>query len=277
MKDKQRSLVGGISILGIAGLICKVVGVLYLIPLANLIGAQGLGVYNQIFPSYNLMLTISSAGIPVAISRMVAARLALGQTRNSARVFRVALIMLSALGLVSMLGMLLFSGQLAHATGTPESVHGFMMIAPSLLLVCVMSAFRGYMQGRRRMWPTAISQLIEQVGKVGLALPLAYVFMRRGGYSLGVAGALLGTSLAEAAALLYMALDFFWMRNRLENTLQTELTPMEARRPIARELVLTAVPITIGACIVPLAGAVDSFMLVRLMKDYLPADTALSH
>ena len=277
MKDKQRSLVGGISILGIAGLICKVVGVLYLIPLANLIGAQGLGVYHQIFPSYNLMLTISSAGIPVAISRMVAARLALGQTRNSARVFRVALILLSALGLVSMLGMLLFSGQLAHATGTPESVHGFMMIAPSLLLVCVMSAFRGYMQGRRRMWPTAISQLIEQVGKVGLALPLAYVFMRRGGYSLGVAGALLGTSLAEAAALLYMALDFFWMRNRLENTLQTELTPMEARRPIARELVLTAVPITIGACIVPLAGAVDSFMLVRLMRAYLPADTALSH
>ena len=246
MKDKQRSLVGGISILGIAGLICKVVGVLYLIPLANLIGAQGLGVYNQIFPSYNLMLTISSAGIPVAISRMVAARLALGQTRNSARVFRVALIMLSALGLVSMLGMLLFSGQLAHATGTPESVHGFMMIAPSLLLVCVMSAFRGYMQGRRRMWPTAISQLIEQGGQGG-ALPLAYVFMRRGGYSWGVAGACWAPRWLRLQALLYMALDFFWMRNRLENTLQTELTPMEARRPIARELILTAVPITIGA------------------------------
>ena len=110
MSDKQRSLVGGISILGIAGLICKVVGVLYLIPLANLIGAEGLGVYNQIFPSYNLMLTVSSAGIPVAISRMVAARLARGQTRNPARVFRVALILLSVLGLVSMLGMLLFSG-----------------------------------------------------------------------------------------------------------------------------------------------------------------------
>ena len=277
MTNKQQTLVGGISILGIAGLICKVVGVLYLIPLANLIGSQGLGVYHQVYPSYNLMLTISSAGIPVAISRMVAAFAARGEARNSNRVFRAALVILSVLGLVSTLLMMIFSGHFAKATGTPESVQGFLMIAPSLFLVCVMSAFRGYMQGQRRMWPTAISQLIEQVGKVGIALPLAYAWMRSGGYPMGVAGALLGTSIAEAAALLYMSVDYYFIRPRLKQGIALDQGPAEPYRRISRELLFTAVPITIGACIVPLAGAADSFMLVRLMKAYLPEQIALSH
>ena len=278
MTSKQRTLAGGISILGIAGLICKVVGVLYLIPLANLIGSQGLGVYNQVFPTYNLMLTISSAGIPVAISRMVAARLARGEAHTPRRVFRVALVILGVLGLVSTLAMLLFADDFARATGTLATVRGFMMIAPSLLLVCLMSAFRGYMQGHRRMWPTAISQLIEQVGKVGIALPLAFSFMQKGGYPMGVAGALLGTTLAEATALLYMAVDYVLQRNKLPGgSLGPAGAPLEGYRAITREMMATAVPITIGACIVPLAGMVDSFMLVRLMKAYLPEATALSH
>lgn len=277
MTNKQQSLAGGISILGIAGLICKVVGVLYLIPLANLVGSKGLGVYNQVFPSYNLMLTISSAGIPVAISRMVAARLVKGQMRNPNRVFRAALVILASLGLISTLVMMVFSGRFADATGTPESVHGFLMIAPSLFLVCVMSAFRGFMQGRRRMWPTAISQLIEQVGKVAVALPLAYAFMQRGGYAMGVAGALLGTSIAEAVALLYMVVDYYFLRPKLHPGIQADGHPDESYPGIIKELFYTAVPITIGACIVPLAGAIDSFMLVRLMKVYLAEDVALSN
>ncbi|NLX83919.1 MAG: polysaccharide biosynthesis protein [Clostridiales bacterium] len=276
MTTKQRTLVGGISILGITGLICKIVGVLYLIPLANLIGSEGLGVYNQIFPSYNLMLTISSAGIPVAISRMVAARIARGEARNPNRVFKAAFVILSVLGLISTLLMLVFSDNFAQATGTAESVHGFLMISPSLFLVCVMSAFRGYMQGQRRMWPTAISQLIEQVGKVGVALPLAFSFMQRGGYPMGVAGALLGTSLAEAAALLYMSIDYLFVRPGMQRFIAQDSKPLEGYRPISKELLFTAVPITIGACIVPLAGTVDSFMLVKLMKAYLPEQAALS-
>lgn len=277
MKIKQNTLTGGISILGIAGLICKVVGVLYLIPLANLIGSEGLGVYNQVFPSYNLMLTISSAGIPVAISRMVAARMARGEARNPDRVFRAAFVMLGILGLVSTLLLLLFSDRLARATDTPDSRMGFLMIAPSLFLVCVLSAFRGYMQGRRRMWPTAISQLIEQVGKLGVALPLAYTWTRAGGYPMGVAGALLGTSIAEAVALLYMSLDYFFLRPQIRQAILQDTAPVERYKRISRELLYTAVPISIGACIVPLAAAVDSFMLVRLMKVYLDEQTALSN
>ncbi len=161
MTQKQKNLVGGISVLGIAGLICKVVGVMYRIPLASGIGAQGIGIYQQVFPSYNLMLTVSSAGIPVAISRMVAGYLAQNDPRNARRVVRGSLLLLTVLGALMTLIMALLSGRFAEAVGTPEARLSFLYIAPSLFLVCAMSAFRGEMQGRRRMTPTAVSQLIE--------------------------------------------------------------------------------------------------------------------
>ncbi len=276
MTTRQRSLLGGISVLGIAGLICKVVGVLYRIPLANSIGSEGIGIYQQVFPTYNLMLTISSAGIPVAISRMVSFRLARGQQNAAGHVFRVAMGILILAGAVATAPMMAFSGSLARAAGTPESASGFMYIAPSLLLVCAMSAFRGYMQGHRRMAPTAISQLIEQVGKVGVALPLAFRFMQSGGYAMGAAGALLGTTIAEAAALLYMAADYYVIRPKLQEGIPLNPETPEGGRRIARELIFSAVPITIGACIVPLAATVDSYMLVRIMQGYLPYTEALS-
>ncbi len=267
--DRQRSLVGGVSVLGIAGLICKVVGVLYRIPLVNAIGTLGVAVHNQVFPTYNLLLTVSSAGIPVAISRMVAHHLAKEDPRSARRVFSLALKLLTALGVATTILMVVFAGPLSRATGTAESRLGFLMIAPSLLFVCVMSAFRGFMQGRRQMVPTAVSQLIEQVGKVGIAIPLAIMGMRRGGYAMGAAGALLGTSIAEAAALLYMMINH-WLRRKDLSLLPQRLDgPQPADRALGRELVNIAIPITIGASIVPLAGAVDSFMLINIMQDYM--------
>ena len=196
MTDRQRSLIGGISVLGVAGLICKMVGVLYRIPLANMIGGQGLGLYQQVMPAYNLLLAVTSAGIPVAISRMVSHYVTLGEHGNARRVFRTALKLLSVLGVVTTILLFLLSRVISRQVGTPEGYLSYMCIAPSLFFVCVMSAYRGYMQGMRRMMPTAVSQLIEQVGKVAVALPFASIGFARGGWTMGSAGALLGTSLA---------------------------------------------------------------------------------
>ena len=153
MREKQRSLVGGISVLGLAGLICKVVGVLYRIPLANIIGGEGMGLYQQVFPAYNLLLTITSAGIPVAISRMVSHYVTIGQVKNARKVFTTALRLLTVLGIATTAILLLLSGSIAALVGTPEGFLSYMCIAPSLFFVCVMSAYRGYMQGMRRMMP----------------------------------------------------------------------------------------------------------------------------
>jgi stage V sporulation protein B len=270
--SKQSTIVGGISVLAVAGLISKVVGVLYKIPLARLIGPTGMGIYHQVFPTYNLLLTISSAGIPVAISRLVAESLARDDRQQAKSVFRQALKLLTILGLIGTILLFLISPALSNMKGTSSALWAYYMIAPSLLLVCMMSALRGYMQGKRRMAPTAISQLIEQVGKVLIAMPLSFVFMKDGDFAMGAAGAMLGTSIAELLALIYMSVDYFLNRE------QNEPIPNATHNvSLTKKIVAISIPITLGACIVPIAAEIDSFMLVRLMSAYLPENIALIH
>lgn len=266
MTQKQKSLVGGVSILAAAGIICKLVGVLYRIPLANTVGGVGLGVYSKVFQSYNLLLTVSSAGIPVAISRMVSTYVTRQDEATAKKIFRLAMRMLGILGLVATLLMILGSELLSKMVRSPETKYGYIAIAPSLLLVCMMSAYRGYMQGHRKMAPTAISQLIEQVGKLAVALPLAVIGTDRGGPAMGAAGMLLGTSAAEAVALGYMAFEHSRCKGEFAALPGSSPAQAPSSSSLAKQLVVIAIPITIGACIVPLSGWIDSLMVTQLME-----------
>ncbi|MGN0754473.1 MAG: polysaccharide biosynthesis C-terminal domain-containing protein [Aristaeellaceae bacterium] len=273
---KTKSIIGGMTVLGIAGVICKLVGVLYSIPLTWMIGTQGLGVYNAVFPAYNLLLTVSSAGLPVAVSRLVARSLAQDNPRGAKHVFKTALLLLLGVGSIATIIMLAGSGFLAAASDQPTSRIGFQVIAPCVVIVCVLSAFRGFMQGQQNMVPTAISQLIEQVGKVFLALPMAYLGSRIG-IEYGAAGALLGTTIVEGVALLYMILLYMRRRNSFAALPQLNASQPESTATIARQLMALSLPITIGACIVPLSQYIDSIMLVgRLMSTGMTAETASS-
>ena len=276
MTNKSKSIIGGMTVLGLAGVICKLVGVLYSIPLTWMIGTQGLGVYNAVFPAYNLLLTISSAGLPVAVSRLVARSLAKDDPRSAKNVFKTALLLLTVVGSVATIIMLAGSNLLAIASDQPTSRIGFQVIAPCVLLVCMLSAFRGFMQGQQNMTPTAISQLIEQVGKVFLALPMAY-FGSKIGIEYGAAGALLGTTIVEGIALVYMVLLYYRKKTTFATLPQLADGAMESRSNIAKQLMSISLPITIGACIVPLSQYIDSTMLVgRLMSTGMAANTAAS-
>ena len=267
MTQKQKSIVGGVSILGVAGIICKVVGVLYRIPLLNIITDYGTGIYSIVFPTYNLLLAVSSAGLPVAISRMMAHHITREDPANARRIFHSALRILLILGVVTSVLMMALSGVLAEMHNRPSTRLGFIAIAPSLLCVCVMSAYRGYQQGLRNMVPTAVSQLIEQLGRVLVSLPLAYVGTRvYGSIELGVAGALLGTTFAEGIALLYMLIQNGKSAHALDEIRQDPQARALSGREILRRLLLVAVPITLGACIVPLASFVDSYMICPLLE-----------
>ncbi|MBQ3484554.1 MAG: polysaccharide biosynthesis protein [Clostridia bacterium] len=267
---KTKSIIGGMTVLGLAGVICKLVGVLFSIPLQWMIGLEGLGVYNAVFPTYNLLLTISSAGLPVAVSRLVARSLAKDDPRSAKKVFRTALLLLTVLGCIATIIILGGSGMLAQRVKIPESQLGFQLIAPCVALVCVLSSFRGFMQGQQNMTPTAISQLIEQVGKVGIALPLAHlgsVYGAKSGMSAayGAAGALLGTTIAEAAALVYMLLLYLRNRSRF-NALPQHAAEDETGGSVMKQLLAISIPITIGACIVPLSQWIDSAMLMDRLQ-----------
>ncbi len=262
MSDKQKSILSGMTVLSVVGLVCKIVGALYRVPLARLIGDEGMGTYQLVFPTYNMLLTISSAGLPVAISRMVSFTLARDDPRNARRIFRVALCLLTALGFTACILMVVLSPALALRSGDPSTQPGFVAIAPALLLVCMMSALRGFMQGQQNMVPTAISQLIEQVGKVFIAIPLAY-FGSRVSIAYGAAGVLLGTSIAEAVALAYMFAVYRRKRPAFLRLKQNEQeAPLDARSLLKR-LTSLSVPITLGACIVPIASFIDSGLLLK--------------
>ena len=262
----QKSIVGGMTVLGITGIICKLVGVLFSIPLTWLIGAEGVALFQLVFPTYNMLLTISSAGLPVAISRMVSFTLARDDPRNARRIFHVALCLLSSLGFVAMLLMVVMSPSLAVRSGDPSTQPGFVAIAPALLLVCTMSALRGFMQGQQNMVPTAISQLIEQVGKVFVALPLAYFGMRIA-VAYAAAGVLLGTSIAEGVALLYMYIIYRKKRTAFAALPQNPDEPPLEVRPLLGRLLSLSIPITLGACIVPIASFIDSGLLLNRLVD----------
>lgn len=266
MAKQTKSIVGGMTVLGMTGIICKLVGVLFSIPLTWLIGTDGLGIFQSVFPTYNLLLTVSSAGLPVAISRMVSHCLAKDDPRNARRVFRVALWLLTALGCICSLVMLVGQNHLAVIVDEPQSVPGFQVIAPCVALVCVLSAFRGFMQGQQNMVPTAISQLIEQVGKVFVSLPLAYLGSRIG-IAEGAAGALLGITIVEALALLYMIILYFRRKGAFDSIPQLSSDDPLSASTLGKRLMAISIPITISACIVPLAQFVDSTMLISRLMD----------
>jgi len=270
VSDKQKSIVGGMTVLGITGLICKIVAVLYRIPLAWLIGEQGIGTFQLVFPTYNLLLTLSSAGLPVAISRMVSFSLAKNDPRNAHRIFRSALSVLTLLGIIGTFLMIVFNPFLSDRVGDPETKLGFVAIAPALAIVCTMSAFRGFMQGQQNMFPTAISQLIEQISKVIISLPLAWMGARVGvtepgqiNIGFAAAGALLGNSIGEACALFYMTLVYRRNRQPILRRPQDESIEPLSRKTMMLRLFSMAIPITLAACIVPLAAFIDSGMIVN--------------
>lgn len=264
------------SVLGVAGILCKLVGVLYSIPLANILGDTGLGMFQTVFPTYNLLLTLSSAGLPVAISSLVSHYLAKDDPRNAKRVFRLALTMLGSLGIFFSVMMLICNGLLTDLVGVSEAADGFRVIAPCVAIVCILAAFRGFFQGQQNMVPTAISQIIEQCGKVAFSLPLAAVGMRTS-VAAGAAGALLGITCVELIACIYIMVLYALRRKNFNAIPQLSDSALLSTGTISKEILAIAIPITITACIVPLAQFIDSALMVkRMIVSGLDKETATS-
>ena len=271
MSEKAKSVAKGISILGIAGIICKVVGLLFSIPL-NMISSDEIEsgrvatIFYLVYPTYTLLLTISSAGLPVAVSRMVAGFLARDDARNARNTFRAALMMLLSIGGCFSLVMVFLNKTLVGMVGVEETSLGYYAIAPCVMIVCVLSAFRGFIQGQQNMVPTAVSQLIEQVGKVFISLPLAYIGVRvYHSLEIAAAGALFGITAAEIVAMAYMIVRYYKKKNEYYALPQSPEERAWGTRELLRRLIVISIPITVSACIIPFAGFIDSAMMIKRM------------
>ena len=269
---KKKSFVKGALILGIAGLICKVIGAFFRIPLYNMLG-DGMQFYEAVYPFYSALLVISSAGLPTAISRMVAERVTLGDYAGAKRVFRKAQLLLLGIGLVTTALMLFGAEYLAGMTVGEGAAISFRAMSPALLIVSLMCAYRGYLQGMQLMTGTAVSQVVEQAGKLVIGLTLVKLWMPMG-LAQGAMGAVVGVTLSELLALIVIIC--FYLRRRGEFMPQRQEVPAADDRGVIRGLLAIAIPVTIGAAIMPITGIVDAAMIKRTLMQIGFSEAAAS-
>jgi stage V sporulation protein B len=265
--QKNKSFVKGAVILGIAGLAIKILGAAFRIPLTNIIGDDGMGYYQTAYPIYVLFLTIATAGIPTAISRMVAERNALDHTYEAYRVFRLSFFLLFGIGVTSCSILFFGAEKITEFIKEPEAVHAMKAIAPALLFVPLMASYRGYFQGRQNMTPTAVSQVIEQLFRVAVGLGLAVYFLPKG-LQYAAAGASFGATAGGVFGFAGMLVLYGLNRKSIRAELESaDRTPLESTAKILWALLVIAVPITIGASIMPIINAIDMAVVkLRLIE-----------
>ena len=259
----------GAAVLGAAGLLVKLLGAVFRIPLQALIGEEGMAYYGYAYPLYSLFLVIATAGIPVAISRLVSEKIAVKDYEGAHRVFKVSGWLLFFIGLISFIICYFGAGLISeYIIGDMGAKRPLEAIAPALIFVPVMSAFRGYFQGRQNMNPTAVSQFVEQVFRVAVGLTLAYVFLNQS-LDMAAAGATFGATAGSIAGLLVIVLIYFLSKNSINQNIQRYKTHRrrESSKNIIKQILIIAVPITIGSSILPLINAVDSVLVTRRLVD----------
>lgn len=259
----KNSFVKGAFILGIAGVIVKLMGAFFRIPLWYMIGDEGMGYYHTAYPIYVLLLSISTAGFPIAISKMMAERRVVGDHRGAHKVFTTSLKFLSAMGVLTSAVVFLFAEAIVTVPGNPKAVYSMISLAPALLFVPIMATFRGYFQGRNNMTPTAVSQVIEQFFRVAAGLGLAHLLVSKG-VMYGAAGASFGASVGAIFGTLFVIFVYMSNKDRIDGELKAaDIFPQEKTRAILSNLLVIAVPIIIGSLVLPIMNLIDLGLVMR--------------
>lgn len=257
IRSQTAGFLKGAAVLGAAGLFAKVVGAVYRIPVAGLLGTEGSGYYGMAYPIFSALAAVSTLGIPTGVSQLVASRVGAGDAAGAARLFRVSMRFLVVLGCVLSLAFFLLSGYLADVVKAPDAVYSFRAVAPAFVFVSLLAGVRGYLQGYLIMTPTAVSQVVEQIGKLAFGLSAVWIVMAEtGSPALSAAAALFGITLAEGAALLSVTVSF--LRSPLRQPARSTEAPQESSWADLRALLAMTVPVTIGACVMPVILSLDS-------------------
>lgn len=265
--NKNNSFLKGALILGIAGVVVKILGAFFRIPLGNFIGAEGMGYYQAAYPIYTLFLTLATAGFPTALAKLVAERIAIDDHSGAHKIFKVSYTVLFITGFVSfcifLFGANFIVSDIMH---NPNAYYSMVAIAPSLLFVPVMAAYRGYFQGRQEMKYIAVSQIVEQTFRVIVGLILAYILMNKIGPKFGAAGAIAGATIGAFISIIYLAVEYIKNNKKIKVHNKENNSKEESTGLILKKLLIVAIPITIGASVMPLVNIVDNVIVIRQLE-----------
>jgi len=242
--QKKQNFLQGTALLAMATAIVKVIGAFYKIPLNAIIGEKGFGYFNTAYEIYNVLLMISTAGLPVAMSRMISQASSLKHYNQVRRIYNTARGIFLGLGITGTLLMTLFCRQLAQFQNQPDAWAAIGFLGPCVLLICIMSTFRGFFQGQSNMLPTSISQVLEAVVKLIVGIAAAWILLKStGSVALAAGGAILGVTASCLVSSIYL---FGCFRKVYPHMGQTSDEP-RSFADTAKGLMVIAIPITLGS------------------------------
>ncbi|MCT4596308.1 MAG: polysaccharide biosynthesis protein [Vallitalea sp.] len=255
------------AILATAGIIVKLIGVAYRIPLINTIGEEGIGCYSKAFVIYAFALMISSYGLPTAVSKLVSARIAEKKYKEAHKVFLTALSIAFIIGIISAGIMFFFSKGLANLIYSENSEYAIKALSPTLFIFSIMAVFRGYFQGMNTMIPTALSQIVEQVFNAIFSIVMASILVVQG-YEYGAAGGTLGTGIGALAGLITLIGIYLMSRKLIKNRVKKDIHYNKdiTSLSLGKVIILTSVPIIMGSAVFHFTNFVDMFMFSDAMR-----------
>lgn len=264
--SKNNSFIKGAAILGIAGVLVKILGAIYRIPLGNIIKAEGMGYYQTSYPIYMLLLTISTSGFPVAIAKLVSEKRAIEDYKGAYKVFKVSLYIMGFAGLLTAIYVFFRAEQIVLALGNRNAYYSLIALVPALFFTPIMAVFRGYFQGNKDMLPTAISQISEQFFRVLSGLLLTYLLLSRG-IPIAAGAASFGGSVGAVIGL--VSIYIIYLKKKESINLEIENSPLHndyLTSDIIRDLLTIAIPITIGASIGPIMDTIDARLVLNRLQ-----------
>ena len=262
-KNKTNFLVQG-SILAVAGILVRVIGIIYRVPVQNILGQEGTTYYGAAYDVYSLFLLISSMSMPLAVSKIVSMKLAKNQIKNAYRAFIGALVVGFAIGLV-VSGVIFYGAEFfAEMWGYPSAVYAIKVLAPVLLIMSVLGVLRGFFQGMGTMMPTAISQILEQVANAIVSIVGAMFLFKLGrdagqSAALGAAGSTLGTLVGAVVAFLFLVIVYMMYVPVLRRQLsRNKMVEPEPYKDLSKELMLTILPVLLSTTVYNFSSILDS-------------------
>lgn len=262
-KNKTNFLVQG-SILAVAGILVRVIGIIYRVPVQNILGQEGTTYYGAAYDVYSLFLLISSMSMPLAVSKIVSMKLAKNQIKNAYRAFIGALVVGFAIGLV-VSGVIFYGAEFfAEMWGYPSAVYAIKVLAPVLLIMSVLGVLRGFFQGMGTMMPTAISQILEQVANAIVSIVGAMFLFKLGrdagqSAALGAAGSTLGTLVGAVVAFLFLVIVYMMYVPVLKRQLsRNRMVEPEPYKDLSKELMLTILPVLLSTTVYNFSSILDS-------------------
>ncbi len=269
--SKNQNFLHGAAILTVAVIIIKILGAIYKIPLGNILGKDGYAHFNVAYNLYNVLLNLSTAGLPIALAKMVSEANSLDRPNQVKRTFSVAMWTFMVLGIIWSAVMLFFPTELAAFMGDVQASQSVLALAPAVILVCIMSAFRGYTQGLSDMRPTSISQVVEVAVKVVFGLAIVIV-LRNASFSLPImsAGAISGVAVGSFAACVYIGIVAV-RRMKSEqhrylsvNSAVTDVA--DSRGKTLGRLLKIGIPIALGSCVLSVITLINTKLIYNRLQ-----------